>query len=43
MAKCPKLENPHFSCIFFNMDISLMFAHICLKIVLREACLKSLI
>ena len=29
---CPEYENPHFSHIFFNMDISLIIALICLKI-----------
>ena len=47
MKMCPKLKNPHFSCIFFNMDISLDITPICLKtcmqVAWREACLKILI
>ena len=36
-------KNPHFSCIFFNMDISLIIALICLKtcICIAEICLEG--
>ena len=29
---CPEYENPHFDIYFFNMDISLIIALICLRI-----------